>query len=68
MSGDADLAERDVDGIAGRVRPMIGDVEIANAEREVDRVDVLERRHDIRHVCERKGRRQDRERRTDCGH
>ena len=38
-----DFAERDVDGIAGRMRTMVGDIEVANAEREVHRVDVFER-------------------------
>ena len=38
------FAERDEDRIAGRMRLMLGDVEVAHAEREVDRVDVFERR------------------------
>ena len=37
------LRQRDEDGIAGRMRLMPRDVELADAEREIDRVEVLER-------------------------
>ena len=38
------LREQDEDGIARRVRLMARDVEVADAEREVDRVEIFERR------------------------
>ena len=50
------FSERDVDGIAGRMGPVCRDVEVANAEREIDRVDVFERRRQERHVREREDR------------
>ena len=36
-----DLRREDVDRIAGRMRLMVRDVEAADAEREVDRVEVF---------------------------
>ena len=42
--------ERDEDRIAGRMRLVARDVEVAHAEREVDRVDVFERRREEREV------------------
>ena len=56
--GRRDLAERDVDGITRRVRAMRRDVEVAHAEREVDRIDVFERRGEKRDVREREDQRQ----------
>ncbi len=53
-----DLAEENVDRIAGRMRPMGGDVEVADAEREVDRVDVFERWREERDMREREDQRQ----------
>ena len=46
------------------MRPVFRDVEVADAEREVDRVDVFERRRQIRDVRERERQRQDRESRA----
>lgn len=43
-------AERYVDRRTGRVRLMLRDVEIAEPQREVDRVDVLERRRERRQM------------------
>ena len=43
-------AERDVDRISRRVRLMTGDVEVAQPEREIDRIDVFERGCEIREV------------------
>ncbi len=40
----ADLPERDEDRVTRRVGLMLGDVEVAHAQREVDRVQILERR------------------------
>ena len=37
------LRRKDEHRIAGRVRLMLGDVEVADAEREIDRVEILER-------------------------
>ena len=41
--GEREVAEADVDGIAGRMRLMQRRIEVPQAEREVDRVDVFER-------------------------
>ena len=38
----------DEHGVAGRMRLMTGDVEVADAEREVDRVQIFERGWEIR--------------------
>ena len=40
------------------MRPMRGDVEVADAEREIDRVDVFEGRREERQVREREDQRQ----------
>ena len=48
--GRGDLAERDVDGVPRRMRTVRGRVEVAHAEREVHRVDVLECRRQCRQV------------------
>ena len=49
------LGQRDVDRIAGRMRLVLRDVEVPDAEREVDRVDVLERPGQEREVREQEG-------------
>ena len=38
------LGDQDEDRIARRMRLMVRDVEVAHAEREVDRVEIFERR------------------------
>jgi hypothetical protein len=40
--GERDVAETDVERVAGRMRLMERRIEVAKAEREVDRVDVFE--------------------------
>lgn len=42
----------DENGIAGRVRLMARDVEMADAESEIDRVDIFERRGQVRQMRE----------------
>jgi len=46
------LRERDEDGIAGRVRLMARDVEMADAEGEIDGIEVFQRRGQIRQMRE----------------
>ena len=55
----AAFAERHVDRIAGRVRAMPAGIEVAEAEGEVRRVDVFERRREERQVAEREEERED---------
>ena len=50
------LGERDEDRVAGRMGLMPGDVEVAHAEREVDRIDVFERGREVKQVRERGNR------------
>ena len=59
--GRGDFSERDVDRIPRRMRAMRGHVEVAHAEGEVDRVDVLERGGEERHVRQREDQRERRQ-------
>ena len=52
------FAERDEDGISGRMRLMLRRIEIAHAEREVHRVEIFERRRKKREVRDEKDRRE----------
>jgi hypothetical protein len=57
--------EQDEDRITRRMGLMMGDVELPDAKREVDRVEIFERRRKIRKVkCEKNGRKDDDQRRT----
>ena len=53
--GGHGFAERDVDGIAGGMGAMLRDIEVADAQREVHRVDVFEGCRDERQVGEANG-------------
>src|SRR5437899_2027103 len=53
------LREGDVDGISGRVRLMMRHVEPPHAQREANRVEVLERLREVREVKDEKQERQD---------
>ena len=50
---------RDEDGIARRMRLMMRDIEGSDAEREVDRVEILERLRRVRKVERKKDESQD---------
>ena len=45
-----ELPERYEDWITGRVRLVLSDVEVTDAKREVDRVEILERVRQVRQV------------------
>ena len=51
------LGERDIDRIAGRMWLVVRDVELTDAEGEVDRVEIFERRREVRQVQREKGER-----------
>ena len=44
------MTEPDVEGIAGRMRLVQRRIDMAQSEREVDRIDVFERRRKVREV------------------
>ena len=49
------LGERDIDRIAGRMWLVVRDVELTDAEGEVDRVEIFERRREVGQVQREKG-------------
>ena len=63
--GGRRLSEGDEDGISGRMGLVLRDVEVGDAEGEIDRVDVFERR---RQEPEVRRDEQERERRKGCAH
>ena len=42
--------DQDEQRVAGRMRLMLGDIEVPHAEREVDRIEILERRRQVREM------------------
>ena len=50
--------DRDEHRVAGRMRLMLRDVEVADPEREVDRVEIFERLREVRQVKREKDERE----------